>query len=388
MYLDNAATTQKPREVISAIVKFYEHDNANVGRGESAMGDKATDMYEVARLRVAQFLNATKPEEIVFTRGATEGLNTVAYSWGMERLKRGDKVLISEMEHHANLVPWQIVRDKTGAQIVTIPVDPDGDIDQKAYEKLLDDKCKVLALSHVSNVLGTINPVKEMVEKFKRVSNGVCVIDAAQSVAHMRVDVRDIGADFLVFSGHKVYGPMGIGVLFGRQELLESMPPCETGGGMIERVTMDHVSYKKAPFKFEAGTPNVAGAIGLGSALKLVMDLGRERIERRESLTAAHLLHNIESVPGLTVYGHPKHRTALASFTIRGRSATEVGAHLDSKGIQVRVGSHCAMPIHDALGVVSTVRASLAVYNTLEEISRLTDTLLELVHSRGLVSIA
>lgn len=383
IYLDNAATTQKPRQVIEALVEFYATSNANVHRGAYSLSTKASELYENARLRVAQFLNARDPVEIVFTRGTTEALNLVATSWGGAFLREGDEIIISEMEHHANLLPWlQIARQK-GAQIKVWSITEEGTLDLETLARLLTERTRLVAVVHVSNVLGTINPVQEIC-RLAHEAGALCVVDAAQSAAHFPLDVQEIGCDFLAFSGHKVYGPTGIGVLYGRQELLESMPPYQTGGGMIRRVGWDEVLWADVPYKFEAGTPPIAEAVALHRALDFVDSLGRENIARYEESLAQYALPRLRAIPYLTLYGPLQHRAGLFAFTLAGVHPHDIATIVDTYDIAIRAGHHCAHPLGDRLGVDATARASLAVYNDTDHIDALVQALQKVCEVFGL----
>lgn len=366
VYLDNAATTQKPQAVIDAEARYYSGDNANVHRGVHMLSQRATDAYEGARIKVQRFMNAARPDEIVFVRGTTEAINLVAQSYARPRLREGDEIIISALEHHSNIVPWQMVCQQTGAVLRVIPVSDAGELDIDAYEKLLNERTKLVALAHVSNALGTINPVRAMIAKAH--AHGVPVLlDGAQAIAHLPVDVQALGCDFYAFSGHKIYAPMGIGVLYGKALLLEEMPPYQGGGDMIRTVAFEHTEYNVLPYKFEAGTPNVAGAIGLGAALDYLSGIGLETIAAYEHEVLDHATRVVETIPGIRLIGTAKEKTAILSFLLEGVHAHDIGTILDRQGIAIRAGHHCAMPLMQRFGVAATARASFALYNTQEE---------------------
>lgn len=376
VYLDNAATSQKPTSVIRAISDYYENHNANAHRGVHTLAEEATKMYEAARDKVACFINAQKSEEVVFVRNATEALNLVAYSWGRANVKAGDEIIVTEMEHHSNLVPWQLLAKEVGAVLKFIPFNENGELEISNIKNQISKKTKVVSVVHVSNSLGTINPIKEIANLAHEVI-AVVVVDGAQSVPHMRVDVQSLDVDFLAFSGHKMMGPMGIGALFGRQELLESMPPFLSGGDMIRKVTLDVSDWNAIPYKFEAGTPNVADAVGLGSAVDYLTGMGMENVRLHEIELTAYALERLGSIDGLKVYG-PKaaqKRGGVAAFTLNGLHPHDLASILDGDGIAVRSGHHCTMPVHLKLGIPASTRASFYVYNTKEEIDRLVEGL-------------
>lgn len=366
IYLDNAATTQKPQAVIDAEARYYREDNANVHRGVHVLSQRATDAFEAARIKVQRFINAARSDEIVFVRGTTEAINLVAQSYARPRLREGDEIIISALEHHSNIVPWQMVCQQTGAILRVIPVSDAGELDIDAYEKLLNERTKLVALAHVSNALGTINPVLAMIAKAH--THGVPVLlDGAQAIAHLPVDVQALGCDFYAFSGHKIYAPMGIGVLYGKAMLLEEMPPYQGGGDMIRTVAFEHTEYNILPYKFEAGTPNVAGAIGLGAALDYLSEIGMETIVAYEAGVLDYATRAIEDIPGMRLIGTAQDKTAILSFLLKGVHAHDIGTILDRQGIAIRAGHHCAMPLMKRFGVAATARASFALYNTQEE---------------------
>ncbi|MCO6452422.1 MAG: cysteine desulfurase [Caldilineales bacterium] len=370
-YLDSTASSQKPTAVLRVMDDYYRQDNANVHRGVHTLSESATAAYENARLRIARFINAASPKEVIFTRNATEGLNLVAYSWGLANLHPGDEVLCTEMEHHSNIVPWQIVCEMTGATFRYVPITPQGELDESALAELLNERTRLFAFTAMSNVLGTINPVKPLVEKAHAVG-ALAVVDGAQSVPHLHTDVQALDADFLAFSGHKMLGPTGIGVLYGKREHLEAMPPFMGGGDMIREVKMSGSRWNDLPYKFEAGTPAIAEAIGLGAAVDYLSDLGMDwAIEHERSLTA-YAWERLHEVEGLRVLGPgPEKRGGLLSFILGEIHPHDVAAILDLEGIAVRAGHHCAQPIHDHYDIPASTRASFYIYNTTEEIDRL-----------------
>lgn len=370
VYLDNAATTQKPECVIEAIVDYYRHDNANVHRGVHTLSDRATLAFEAARECVATFINSPDPRQVIWTSGTTEAINLVANSWGRSSLHPGDRVLVSWLEHHSNIVPWQLVAAATGAEVVPIPVTDAGEIDLDALDSLLDDRVKLVAVNHVSNALGTVNPVAEIIRR-AREAGALVLVDGAQSVAHWPVDVQALDCDFFIFSGHKLFGPTGIGVLWGREALLEAMPPFLGGGEMIETVSFTGTTFAGLPFKFEAGTPNIAGAIGLAAAIDYLGGLDRAAAAEHETALLRRTLELADEVPGLRRIGTPTHAAGIFSFLLEGTHPSDLGMLLDQQGIAVRTGHHCAQPLMDRLGVPGTVRASYSIYNTQEDVQRL-----------------
>jgi cysteine desulfurase/selenocysteine lyase len=370
VYLDNAATSQKPQAVIDALVAYYSLENSNVHRGVHLLSEKATQAYEEARVRVQRFLNAAEAREIVFVRGATEGINLVAASYGRTWIGAGDEVIISTIEHHSNIVPWQLLCEERGALLRVIPVDDAGELLLDEYARLLGARTKLVALSHISNALGTVNPVKRMIEMAHR--QGVPVlIDGAQSAPHLGVDVRELDCDFYVFSGHKTFGPTGVGVLYGRADWLERMPPYQGGGDMIASVTFEKTTYNALPYKFEAGTPHIAGVIGLGVALDYLSGLGLDRVAAYECELLAYGTATLQAAPGVRIIGTARDKASVLSFVVDGVHAHDVGTILDHAGIAVRAGHHCAMPVMRRFGVPATVRASVAFYNTREELDAL-----------------
>jgi cysteine desulfurase/selenocysteine lyase len=370
VYLDNAATTQKPQMVLDALDAYYTLDNANVHRGVHALSERATEAYEAARSRIQRFLHAAHSREIIFVRGATEGINLVAQTYGRQTLGPGDEVLITALEHHSNIVPWQMLCEHTGAALRVAPIDDRGVVDPQAYESLLGERTRLVAIAHVSNALGTVLPVARMIEAAHRRRIPV-LVDGAQAAARMPVDVQALGCDFYVFSGHKTYGPTGIGALYGRTELLERMPPFQGGGDMIKSVSFEKTVYNDLPYKFEAGTPHVAGAVGLGAALGYLEELGRDRIAAHEQDLLAYATERLRSVPGVRLIGTASEKAGVLSFVVDGVHAHDVGTILDRAGIAVRAGHHCAMPVMARFGVPATARASLGLYNTREDIDAL-----------------
>jgi len=370
VYLDNAATSQKPQVVIDALTAYYSRENSNVHRGVHLLSEKATQAYEAGRARVQRFLNAADTREIVFVRGATEGINLVAASYGRTWVGAGDEIIISAIEHHSNIVPWQILCEEKGAVLRVIPVNDDGELLLDEYARLLGARTKLVAVGHISNALGTINPIEQMIEMAHR--QGVPVlIDGAQAAPHLRVDVRALDCDFYVFSGHKTLGPTGIGVLYGKAEWLERMPPYQSGGDMIASVTFEKTTYNALPYKFEAGTPHIAGVIGLGVALDYLSGLGLDRVVAYERELLAYGTAALRAVPGVRIIGTAREKASVLSFVVDGVHAHDVGTVLDQAGVAVRAGHHCAMPVMQRFGVPATVRASLAFYNTREELGAL-----------------
>lgn len=370
VYLDNAATTQKPRCVVDAMSEEYFSVNANVHRGVHFLSQQATDLHEAARERVARFIGAASSSEIVFTRGTTESLNLVASSFSEAFLREGDEVLLTVMEHHSNIVPWQLVRERKGIVLKVIPINDAGEVDMEAYEKLFTPRTRLVAVTHVSNVLGTVNPVKQMAA-VAHAHGARILVDGAQSVPHFPVNVQDIDCDFLTFSGHKVYGPTGIGVLYGKEELLDRMPPYQGGGEMISRVTFEHTTFERLPFKFEAGTPDYVGAHGLGVALDYVEQLGMENIHLHERELTRYAMEQLSLIPGMRLFGTAAEKDAVVAFTVGDIHPLDLGTLLDRLGIALRTGHHCAQPLMARFGVESMARASFALYTTRAEIDAL-----------------
>lgn len=370
VYLDSAATTQKPQVVIDAVTEYYTGYNSNVHRGAHTLADKATIAFEAARQKVATFINSPSTEQVLWTRGTTESINLVAHSWGNNHITEGDVILVSELEHHANIVPWQILAEKKGAKVIPIPLTETGDIDQQAFTVLLTDKVKLLALSHVSNALGSVNPVQTMVAQAK--AKGITtLLDGAQAVAHFPIDVQALGCDFYVFSGHKLFGPTGVGVLWGQKALLESMPPYQGGGEMIETVSFEGTTFNGLPFKFEAGTPHIEGVIGLGAAIDFLNTLNHAQVAAHEADLMAYIIEKSQACAGLKRIGQAEYQAGAFSFLLEGAHPSDVGMLLDQQGIAVRTGHHCAQPLMTRFKIPGTVRASLSIYNTRDDIDRL-----------------
>jgi len=370
IYLDNAATSQKPKCVIEALTRFYQMDNANIHRGVHQLSERSTQSYEAARDRVRRFLNAANTREIIFVRGATEGINLVAQTYGRTRVSAGDEIVISALEHHSNIVPWQMLCEEKGAVLRVIPINDRGEMEFDQFEKLLNHRTRLVAVSHVSNALGTINPVREIV-KTAHGWNVPVLIDGAQAVPHMEVDVRSLACDFYVFSGHKVFGPTGIGVLYGREQLLKDMPPWQGGGDMIRSVTFEKTTYNDLPYKFEAGTPDIAGVIGLGAAIDYLDQIGMDVVAAHERDLLEYGTRALESISGLRLIGVAREKAGVLSFVIDGVHPHDAGTILDREGVAVRAGHHCAQPVMDRFGLSGTTRASLAFYNTREDIDAL-----------------
>jgi cysteine desulfurase/selenocysteine lyase len=367
VYLDNANTTQKPQQVLDALDHYYRHDNANIHRATHLLSERATAAYEGTRATVASFINAPDKREVVFTKGCTEGINLVAQTWGRSTLKAGDEVLVTWMEHHSNIVPWQLVCAATGATLKVCPITDRGELDLEAFDRLLTPRTKIVAIIHVSNALGTINPVAELTRKAKA-AGAVVLVDGAQAVPHLAVDVQAIGCDFYTFSGHKIYGPTGTGILYGKTARLEAMPPYQGGGDMISSVTFEKTDYNALPYKFEAGTPNIAGMVGLGAAIRYVEGIDRDAARAHEDALLEYMTAQVAEVPGTRLLGEAREKSSVLSFVIEGVHPHDVGTILDTEGIAVRTGQHCAQPIMDRYGVPATVRASIGLYNTREDV--------------------
>lgn len=374
VYLDNAATTQKPRAVIQALVDYYEQDNSNVHRGAHALADRATQKFEAARVKVAEFINAPEARQVIWTRGTTESINLVAASWGRANLQAGDRVLVSAMEHHSNIVPWQLAAAEKGASVEPIPVDASGTLDLAALETMLDERVRMVACGHVSNALGTVNPVADVV-RLAHAVGALVLIDGAQAVSHWPVDVQALDCDFYAFSAHKLFGPTGLGVLYGKRDLLEAMPPYQGGGEMIETVSFAGTSFNQLPYKFEAGTPDIAGVIAFGAAIDYLNQLDRAGAAAHEQALLDYAEERARATPGVRLVGTSAHKTSVMSFLLEGAHPNDVGMLLDQQGVAVRTGSHCAQPIMEQLGIPGTVRASLAFYNTRADIDRLFEAL-------------
>ena len=372
IYLDNAATTQKPRSVVEAISNEYFSTNANVHRGVHFLSQKATDLHEAARERVRQFINARSTAEVLFTRGTTESLNLVANSFGEAFLKEGDEVIVSVMEHHSDIVPWQLLRERKGIVIRVIPMDDSGRLDLEAYERLFSERTRLVCVAHVSNVLGTVNPVKQMAAT-AHAYGAYMLVDGAQSIPHFKVDVQDLDCDFLTFSGHKIYGPTGIGVLYGRESLLEKMPPYQGGGEMIARVTFEHTTYERLPYKFEAGTPDYVGTHALAAAIDYVEALGMDEIAAHERRLTQYAMERLGAIKDMHLYGTTPDKDAVVAFNVGNIHPLDLGTLLDRLGIAIRTGHHCAQPLMQRCGVEGMARASFALYNTMDEIDRLAE---------------
>ncbi|XEC96424.1 cysteine desulfurase [Paenibacillus tarimensis] len=376
VYLDNAATSQKPIKVLEALKAYYESDNSNVHRGVHTLGSRATDAYEGARAKVMRFLNAASEQEIIFTRGTTTALNLVASSYARAVCREGDEIVITPMEHHSNLIPWQQAAKATGAILKHIPLRPDGTIDLADAEQTITERTKIVSIMHVSNVLGVINPVKEIAAIAHR-KGAVMVVDGAQSTPHMKVDVRDLDCDFYAFSGHKMCGPTGIGALYGKKKLLEAMEPIEFGGEMIDHVDLQHATWKELPWKFEGGTPIIAGAVGLGAAIDFLVDIGLDEVHRHEKQLAAYAHDRLADIDGISIYGPKEGRVGLVTFNLGDVHPHDVATVLDADGIAIRAGHHCCQPLMRWLEVSATARASFYLYNNEEDVDRLVRSLLK-----------
>jgi cysteine desulfurase/selenocysteine lyase len=380
IYFDNAATTQKPQAVLDALAHYYSNDNANIHRAVHLLSEQATRAYEEARLKMCRFLGAAEPREIIFTRGTTEGINLVSQSWGRTNLRAGDEIIISAMEHHSNIVPWQILCEQTGAVLRVVPISDDGEFLLDEYEKLLSERTRLVAVVHISNSLGTLAPVRRIIELAHN-RGALVLIDGAQSAPHLPIDVQELDCDFFAMSGHKIYGPTGIGVLYGKARLLERMPPYQGGGDMIKSVTFAKTTYADLPNKFEAGTPHIAGAIGLGTALDYLESVGRERIVAHEEMLLRYATERMREIPGVRLIGNAPHKAAVISFVIDDppMASLDIGTKLDLQGIAVRTGHHCCQPVMDRFGIPGTTRISLALYNTTAEIDAFVDALRNLI---------
>ena len=374
VYLDNAATTQKPRQVLTAIARYYSEDNANVHRGVHLLSGRATDAFEGARAKVARFIGAGDTREIVFTRNATEGVNLVAQTWGRTHVGAGDEVLISAMEHHSNIVPWQMLCNEKGATLRVTPILDSGDLDMDAFAGLLGPRTKIVAVTALSNALGTVTPIADII-RAAHAAGAVVLVDGAQAAYHMPVDVAALNCDFFVLTGHKLYGPTGIGVLYGKAALLEAMPPWQGGGDMISSVTFERSTWNVLPYKFEAGTPHIEGAIGLGAAIDYVTAIGMDRIQAHERDLLAYGTEALQSVPGLRMIGTAKVKASILSFVLEGIHPHDIGTIVDREGVAIRTGHHCAQPVMERFGIAATARASLALYNTRADIDRLVEAL-------------
>ncbi len=374
VYFDNAATTQKPKVVLDALTDYYQTMNANIHRGVHTLADRATAAFEATRESIRGFINAGEKEEIIFTKGTTDGINLVASSWGRANLQKGDEVIISTLEHHSNIVPWQIICEEKGAVIKVIPVDDNGDLIIEEFNKLLSPKTRLVSVVQVSNALGTINPVKEIIEKAHN-AGALVVVDGAQSSSHLTIDVQALDCDFFVFSGHKMYGPTGTGIVYGKRRLLEVMPPYQGGGEMIKEVTFEKTTFNEIPYKFEAGTPNIADIVGLKFAVDFINSLGKENIIAHEEMLLDYAHEKLSSIPGLRFIGTARNKAGVVSFVIEGIHHFDIGMMLDAKGIAIRTGHHCTQPLMARFGIDGTARASFSVYNTTEEIDRLAESL-------------
>ena len=370
VYLDNAATTQKPRQVMDALNDYYRRYNSNIHRGVHTLSEQATGAYETARGKIRAFINAASDKEVIFTRGTTEGINLVAQSYGRSRLAPGDEIIVSEMEHHSNIVPWQLLREQTGAALKVIPINDAGELMMDEYAKLLSDKTRIVAVAHVSNALGTVNPIAALTQ-LAHEAGAVVVLDGAQGAPHEKIDVQALDCDFYAFSGHKLFGPTGIGALYGKQALLEDMPPYQGGGDMIKMVSFTKTLYNDLPYKFEAGTPYIAGVIGLGAAVDYVSEVGMERIADYERALLRYAAEEVGAIAGVRLVGTAKERAGALSFVVDGIHPHDLGTLLDHEGVAVRTGHHCAMPVMERFKIPATARASFAFYNTFEEVDKL-----------------
>ncbi|MEJ8818287.1 cysteine desulfurase [Lacibacter sp. H407] len=367
VYFDNAATTQKPVEVIDALSSYYQYFNANIHRGIHSLAEEATAAYEATRDTVQQFINAKQREEIIFTRGVTESINLVAYTWARTNLKAGDEIIISGMEHHSNIVPWQLITEMTGAKLKVIPVDDNGELMMDEFHKLLSEKVKLVSVVHASNSLGTINPVKEMIDAAHKIG-AIVMLDGAQSTVHLDIDVEELDCDFFAISSHKVYGPTGIGVLYGKRALLEAMPPFMGGGEMIKDVTFEKTTWNELPYKFEAGTPNIADTVALKAAIDFVQRIGKKQIRLHEEELLRYATKELQNIDGIRLIGQAKQKVSVASFVVEGVHPQDLGILLDNQGVAVRTGHHCTQPLMNRFGIPGTTRASFAMYNTKDEI--------------------
>ncbi|MGO1785607.1 MAG: aminotransferase class V-fold PLP-dependent enzyme [Sphingobacterium sp.] len=370
IYLDNGATTQKPQEVIDAIIGYYTQMNSNVHRGVHYLSQISTDAFELTRRKVQNFIQAAHEHEVIVTKGTTDGINLIASCYGEAFVEAGDEIIISAMEHHSNIVPWQMLCERKGAKLRVVPIDSQGRLDMESYQQLLNERTKMVAMTYVSNALGTINPVHEII-RLAHEHGAPVLIDAAQAVQHLHVDVQELDVDFLVFSGHKMYGPTGVGILYGKEEWLNKIPPYQGGGDMIKEVTFEKTTYNELPFKFEAGTPNIEAGIALNAAIDFIQNLGLDEIKRYEDELLAYATDKLIAIPGLRIVGTSDQKSSVISFLIEGTHPYDIGVILDKLGIAVRTGHHCAQPVMDQYGIPGTVRASLAVYNTKEEIDAL-----------------
>jgi cysteine desulfurase / selenocysteine lyase len=374
IYLDNAATSQKPEIVLDALAQYYTRYNANIHRGIHSLAEEATAAYESSRDTIRSFIGAAHREEIIFTRGTTESINLVAYSWGRKNIKAGDEIVISNMEHHSNIVPWQLLCEEKNAVLKVIPVNDNGELILEEYERLLNSKTRLVSIVHASNALGTINPIKKIIS-LAHAAGALCLVDGAQSAVHLDIDVCELDCDFFAFSAHKLYGPTGVGVLYGKKEILNSMPPFMGGGEMIKEVTLQKTVFNDLPYKFEAGTPNIADVIAFKSAIEFVLSLGRDRIRMHELDLLGYAQYELEKIPGLRIVGKAEEKVSVISFVLEGAHPQDIGILLDNRGIAVRTGHHCAQPLMDRFCIPGTARASFAVYNTRQEIDELVKAL-------------
>jgi cysteine desulfurase/selenocysteine lyase len=374
VYFDNAATTQKPQAVIDALINYYSGYNANIHRGIHTLAEEATAAFEGTRDAIREFINAESREQIVFTSGTTEGINLVAQTWGRQNIQEGDEIIISNMEHHSNIVPWYLLAQEKKAVLKIIPINEDGELEMDEFDKLLSEKTKFVSIVHVSNALGTINPVREIIEKAHGVGAKV-LVDGAQSTVHLDIEVQAMDCDFFVFSSHKLYGPTGIGAMYGKRDLLEAMPPYQGGGEMIKEVSFDTITWNDLPYKFEAGTPNIADTIAFKAAMEFTASIGKEKIRQHENALLAYATGQLEQIEGLRIIGRAKQKISVISFVIEGTHPQDIGILLDNRGIAVRTGNHCAQPLMDRLCIRGTTRASFAMYNTMEEVDRLIEGL-------------
>lgn len=378
VYLDNAASSQTPKVVIDAITTFYEKDHANIHRGIHTLAERSTVAYENTRKHVQSFINAREAEEIIFTKGTTESINLAASSWGLENLEENDEILISQLEHHSNIVPWQLIANRTGAKIKVIPINEKGEIILEEYQKLLGERTKIVAVNYISNSLGTINPVSEMIASARSVG-AISLIDAAQATPHLKIDVQALDCDFLAFSSHKMYGPTGVGVLYGKRQILEAMPPYQGGGEMIKDVSFKGTTYNDIPYKFEAGTPNIGDVIALKAAMTFIEEVGYEEIQAHEEELLRHATLKLERIDGVQMVGTASSKASVVSFLVEGIHPYDIGQLLDARGIAVRTGHHCTQPLMDFFKIDGTIRASFSVYNTLEEIDYFCTSLEEII---------
>lgn len=378
IYLDNAASSQTVDTVIESVNEFYKQDHANIHRGIHTLAERSTKKYEETRNKIHQFINSKEVEEIVFTKGTTESINLVAHSWGAKFLQKGDEIILSQLEHHSNIVPWQLVAQQTGAVIKVIPINEKGELIFEEYQKLLSDKTKIVSVNYISNALGTINPVKEIIQEAKKFG-AATLIDAAQATPHQKIDVQNLDCDFLAFSAHKMYGPTGVGVLYGKRTILEAIPPYQGGGEMIKDVSFQQTTYNDIPYKFEAGTPNIGDVIALSKAVEFIAETGYETIQKQENTLLQLATNKLQNVSGIQFIGTANKKASVLSFLVEGMHPYDVGQLLDAKGIAVRTGHHCTQPLMDFLKIEGTIRASFAVYNTVEEIEHFCDSLAQII---------